>query len=69
VAALEPRFWRNLCMLLERPELVDRAFEPDLPDLAELFRSRTLDEWLEALEGKDTCVGPVLTLTEAAAAL
>jgi crotonobetainyl-CoA:carnitine CoA-transferase CaiB-like acyl-CoA transferase len=69
VAALEPRFWRNLCMLLERPDLVDRAFEPDLPDLAELFRSRTLDEWLEALEGKDTCVGPVLTLTEAAAAL
>jgi crotonobetainyl-CoA:carnitine CoA-transferase CaiB-like acyl-CoA transferase len=69
VAALEPRFWRNLCMLLERPDLVDRAFEPDLPDLAELFRSRTLDEWLEALVGKDTCVGPVLTLTEAAAAL
>jgi alpha-methylacyl-CoA racemase len=66
VAALEPRFWRNLCELLARPDLVDRAFEPELPELAELFRSRTLAEWRAALEGKDTCVGPVLTLAEAA---
>ena len=26
-------------------------------------------EWLDLLEGKDTCVGPVLTLDEAAAEL
>jgi len=69
VAALEPRFWQNLCKLLDRPDLVDRAFEPELPPLAELFRSRTPAEWRAALEGKDTCVGPVLTLTEAAAEL
>lgn len=69
VAALEPRFWRNLCDLLGRPDLADRAFEPELPELAELFRTRTLDEWRTALEGKDTCVGPVLTLAEAAAEL
>ena len=59
VAALEPKFWRNLCALLDRPDLVERAFEPELPELAELFRSRprcTIGEQL--LEGKDTCVGP-----------
>lgn len=66
VAALEPRFWRRLCELLERPELVDRALEPDLPELAELLRSRPLAHWLELLEGEETCVGPVLTLAEAA---
>jgi crotonobetainyl-CoA:carnitine CoA-transferase CaiB-like acyl-CoA transferase len=66
VAALEPKFWRNLCRLLGRPDFVDRAFDPGLPELAELFRSQTLKEWLDLLEGKDTCVGPVLTLTEAA---
>ena len=33
VAALEPRFWRNLCELVDRPELVDRQFEPELPEL------------------------------------
>ena len=69
VAALEPKFWRNLCALLGLPELVDRAFEPDLPELAALFRTKTLDAWRALLEGKDTCVGPVLTLEEAAAEL
>ena len=69
VAALEPKFWRNLCDLIDRPDLIDRAYEPELPELAELFRSRTLRDWLDLLEGKDTCVGPVLTLAEAAAEL
>jgi crotonobetainyl-CoA:carnitine CoA-transferase CaiB-like acyl-CoA transferase len=69
VAALEPKFWRNLCELVERPDLVDRAFEPDLPALAALFRSKPLAHWRMLLEGKDTCVGPVLTLEEAAAEL
>ena len=69
VAALEPKFWSNLCRLLDRPDLADRAFEAELPELAELFRSRPLREWRRLLEGKDTCVGPVLTLDEAAAEL
>src|SRR5689334_20624505 len=69
VAALEPKFWGRLCELLERPDLVDRAFDADVPELEELFRSRTLAEWLALLEREDTCVGPVLTLEEAAAEL
>ena len=69
VAALEPKFWGNLCRLLGRDDFVDRAFEPDLPELATLFRTRDLSDWRALLEGKDTCVGPVLTLEEAAAEL
>jgi len=69
VAALEPKFWRNLCDLLDRPDLIDRAFEPHVPELEELFRSRSQRDWLHLLEGRDTCVGPVLTLAEAAAQL
>jgi crotonobetainyl-CoA:carnitine CoA-transferase CaiB-like acyl-CoA transferase len=69
VAALEPKFWRRLCELLERPDLAGRQFDPELPELEELFRRRSLAEWLELLEGRDTCVGPVLTLEEAAAEL
>ncbi|MFL5953064.1 MAG: CoA transferase [Gaiellaceae bacterium] len=69
VAALEPKFWQNLCDLLDRPDLTDRAFDAELPELAELFRTRTQRDWLELLEGRDTCVGPVLTLAEAATAL
>jgi crotonobetainyl-CoA:carnitine CoA-transferase CaiB-like acyl-CoA transferase len=69
VAALEPRFWRNLCELLERPDLVERQFEAELSELDALFRTRPLDDWLKLLEGADTCVGPVLTLSEAATRL
>jgi crotonobetainyl-CoA:carnitine CoA-transferase CaiB-like acyl-CoA transferase len=67
VAALEPKFWRRLCELLELPELVDRAFEPELPELTSLLRTRTMRDWLDLLEAEDTCVGPVLTIEEAAA--
>jgi crotonobetainyl-CoA:carnitine CoA-transferase CaiB-like acyl-CoA transferase len=66
VAALEPKFWRRLCELIERPELLDRAFEPELPELADLFRTQPLAHWLQLLEHEDTCVGPVLSLAEAA---
>jgi len=66
VAALEPKFWRNLCDLLDRPDFIERAFDAELPELAALLRTRTQREWLDLLEGKDTCVGPVLTLSEAA---
>jgi crotonobetainyl-CoA:carnitine CoA-transferase CaiB-like acyl-CoA transferase len=69
VAALEPKFWQRLCALLERPDFTDRALDSDLPELAELFRTRTLRAWLDLLEHEDTCVGPVLSLAEAASEL
>src|SRR5215208_7923242 len=53
VAALEPKFWKRLCELLERPDLEGRAFDPELPELDDVFRSRPLAYWLELLEGKD----------------
>jgi crotonobetainyl-CoA:carnitine CoA-transferase CaiB-like acyl-CoA transferase len=69
VAALEPKFWQRLCELLDRPELAGRAFEPELPELEALFRTRTMRAWLDLLEHEDTCVGPVLSLAESAAEL
>jgi alpha-methylacyl-CoA racemase len=66
VAALEPKFWQRLCELLDRPDLRGKAFAPELPELDALFRTRSLAAWLDLLEGEETCVGPVLTLSEAA---
>jgi alpha-methylacyl-CoA racemase len=66
VAALEPKFWQRLCELLDRPDLAGRAFDPELPELEALFRTRTMREWLHLLEHEDTCVGPVLSLAESA---
>ena len=60
VAALEPKFFRRFCELLELPEVDDaEAF-------AARIRSRTLALWLELFDQEDVAVGPVATLEEAA---
>lgn len=68
VGALEPKFWRRLCELIERPDLVARHYDPTAAvDLGEVFRGRALPEWLQLFDDEDVCVGPVSTLEEAAA--
>ena len=70
VAALEPKFWERLCELLDRTDLAARQYEPETFDeLASIFLSRPLAEWLQLFEDEDVCVGPVLTLEEASAEL
>jgi crotonobetainyl-CoA:carnitine CoA-transferase CaiB-like acyl-CoA transferase len=67
VGALEPAFWRRFCEVLGRDDLVERQWEPELPELAALIASRPLADWLELFDGEEACVGPVWTLDEAAA--
>jgi alpha-methylacyl-CoA racemase len=62
VAALELKFWRRLCELLDRPGLGTDAHA----ELEEIFRRRPLKEWLQLFEGEDVCAGPVRSLAEAA---
>jgi crotonobetainyl-CoA:carnitine CoA-transferase CaiB-like acyl-CoA transferase len=67
VAALEPVFWRRLCEVAGVPGLVERQWEPRLPELEAAIASRPLEEWLELFDGEDVSAGPVSTLAEAAA--
>jgi crotonobetainyl-CoA:carnitine CoA-transferase CaiB-like acyl-CoA transferase len=73
VAALEPAFFVRLTELLGRPELAERQFDADqetlAAELAAIFATRSLAEWLELFDAEDVCVGPVATLAEAAADL
>jgi crotonobetainyl-CoA:carnitine CoA-transferase CaiB-like acyl-CoA transferase len=73
VAALEPVFFRRLTELLGRPDLAERQFdadqEPLASELAAIFRTRSLAEWLELFDAEDVCVGPVATIAEAASDL
>jgi crotonobetainyl-CoA:carnitine CoA-transferase CaiB-like acyl-CoA transferase len=73
VGALEPKFFRRLCEVVGRPELADRQYDADqetlTADLAVVFGSRPLDEWLAVFDPEDVCVGPVWTREEAAAEL
>lgn len=70
VAALEARFFTNLCDRLGVPELAhwqyDEARQGALRDqLSEIFRHRPRAEWLAELDGLDVCVTPVYDLAEA----
>jgi len=73
VGALEPKFFRRLCEVTERPGLAERQYDGDQDalarELAAIFASRTLGDWLALFEGEDVCVGPVWTREEAAAEL
>ena len=71
VGALEAKFFRRLCELVERPDLAERQHDADqemlAAELSAIFEERPLAEWLERFEDEDVCVGPVWSLTEAAA--
>ncbi len=72
VGALESKFFTRLCELLGLPELAARQFDPssqaEIADaLAERFAERPLADWLELFDAEDVSVGPVSTLSEAAA--
>jgi alpha-methylacyl-CoA racemase len=69
VAAIEPRFFANLCAELGVKEMAalqyDRSRQDELKTaLRRVFATRTRDEWAAALAGKDVSVSPVLALAE-----
>jgi alpha-methylacyl-CoA racemase len=71
VAAIEARFWANLCRTVGLDRHIDAQYDDNAQpairaDLAAAFLARSRDEWIEALAAADTCVSPVLTANEAA---
>jgi len=69
VGALEPQFWAALVDTLglaDLPGQLDVARWPELrARLAEVFATRSRDEWAIVFAEVDACVTPVLTLGEA----
>ncbi len=72
LGSLEPQFYAELVAKLgldsdDLPAQMDRGGWPRLRErFAELFKTKTRDEWREILEGSDACFAPVLTMSEAA---
>jgi alpha-methylacyl-CoA racemase len=71
VAAIEPRFWANLCRLLGLDRWADHQSDDDSQDairadLAAAFAAQPRDHWVDVLAAADTCVTPVRTVAEAA---
>lgn len=68
VGALEPQFYAELLesVGIERRSLPQWThWDEGKARLTEVFRSRTLDEWMEAFDGSDACATPVLRMHEA----
>jgi alpha-methylacyl-CoA racemase len=70
VGAIEPQFYAELVSTMgldaeTLPAQMDVATWPDMKArFAEVFRTRTRDEWVEAFAGRDACFAPVLDLAE-----
>src|SRR5262249_43821083 len=69
VGALEPHFWRNLCMQLGMPECAAKQFaegaerEEMMARFREKFREKTMADWVAQLADLDICFGPVATVS------
>lgn len=69
LGVVEPRFWEELCRGLGREDLLplqDNVEEyPRIRrEFAEIFKTRTRDEWWEHLKNFEICVGKVLDFEE-----
>lgn len=65
LGALEPTFWSDFCKVTGRNDLLPRQFDRSIKDeVANIFKGRTLDAWLEAFSNSDGCVEPVLSFEE-----
>jgi crotonobetainyl-CoA:carnitine CoA-transferase CaiB-like acyl-CoA transferase len=78
VCTIERQFWERFCGLIGRPDLIDRhssEFPTDYgehdsglyPEIAEVMRTRTADEWGHVFAESDVPCCPVLSPDEAAA--
>jgi alpha-methylacyl-CoA racemase len=70
VGTVEPKFYAELMSRLGLDADLDAQYDKTRwPDekkkLAEVFRTKTRDEWCSLLEGTDACFAPVLTPIEA----
>lgn len=70
VAAMELKFWNNVCEVVGKPEwkrdnqmeLLVSAFPKK--EVEALFKTKTRDEWTALFKGKDVCIAPILEIEE-----
>ena len=71
LGALEPQFWENFCMAIERPDLVEDYLAPDrqrylLVELEQIFALMSAAEWFSLLDPADCCFALVNTAEDTA---
>ena len=70
LGALEPKFWKNLCLALKQEHWITEHFSPAndknaiYVEIKEFFASMTLSEWTQFSLQVDCCLTPVLETSE-----
>jgi len=70
VGAIEAHFYANLCRLMDLEDLIPHQYAEGekrveiFRRFAEVFRTRTRDEWVSRLMEADTCTSPVYAISE-----
>lgn len=69
VAAIEPKFFANLCRAIHCEQWVEHQMDPEMQeqirvDFAAAFASHDRAYWILELAGMDACVAPVLTISD-----
>lgn len=60
LGALEPKFWLAFCDAAGRPDLAQRGFDSEaLSDVRDLFRTRTLNEWIDVIDPDQVPLTPL----------
>ncbi len=65
IGNLEDKFWFNFCDLIGREDLKKYGFETKkehvyiMEELRNVFHTKTRQEWLTIMNGRDICYGPV----------
>ncbi|KWF32813.1 carnitine dehydratase [Burkholderia diffusa] len=71
IGSNEPRFYQETLRILglredALPDQHDKSGWPQVKTIfADIFRTKTRDEWCDLFDGVETCVSPVLSLSEA----
>ena len=69
LGAIEGHFYQNLCRLLELEQYIGCQYDDSVQEemkaaFQEKFLTRSRDEWTQALAAHDTCMAPVLSISE-----
>ena len=67
---LEPKFFMNFCVAIDRQDLMMHQFGATTEDsepyqeFCRIFKSKTQAQWVDLLKDVDACCEPVLNLSE-----
>ncbi|MGN1385307.1 MAG: CaiB/BaiF CoA transferase family protein [Bacillus sp. (in: firmicutes)] len=70
VGAAEKKFWKEICELVGKPEWIELHEGPEevqeqlKKEMTELFEQEDQQYWMNLLQTKDTCVGPIYDIDQ-----